>query len=87
MSAPEDTDVPATVRQIVARVGRLDPDRVADADSFADDLGIDSLGKLELVVQVERAFGLRFDDDQAASVGTVGAVVDVVRQLQVGRGR
>lgn len=84
MTDPTITDVPGTVRAIVAKVCRLDPSRVGDADSFTDDLGLDSLSKLELVVQVERAFGLRFDDDQAASVGSVD---DVVRELQVSRGR
>ena len=79
-----DHDVTEQVRTIVARICRLDPAQVGDADRFGDDLGIDSLAKLEVVVQVERALGLRFDDDQAAAVESVD---DLVRESRVSRAR
>lgn len=75
-----EQDVSGQVCEIVARVCRLPPSRVGEDDRFRDDLGIDSLAKLEVVVQVERAFGRRFDDDQAA---TIDSVRDIVRELRV----
>lgn len=66
------------VRQVVAAVCRVDAATVGEDDDFAEDLGVDSLAKLELVVQIERAFGVRLDDEQAAALGSVA---DVVTQL------
>ena len=73
-----DAELGDRVREIVARACRLDLARVRPADRFREDLGVDSLTKLELVVQVERAFDVRFDDEEAAALASVD---DVVRRL------
>lgn len=74
-----DADLADRVREIVARACRLDVARVGPADRFREDLGADSLAKLELVVQVERAFEVRFEDEEAAALASVD---DVVRRLE-----
>jgi acyl carrier protein len=77
-----DGPVAEQVRAIVARVCRIDPARVQDTDRFREELGVDSLAKLELVVQVERAFDVRFEDDEAAALASVG---DVIQRLLASR--
>jgi acyl carrier protein len=79
-----DEQVAEQVRAIVARVCRLDPARVGDTDRFRDDLGIDSLAKLEVVVQVERAFDVRFEDEEAAALASVDEVVQRLRASRAG---
>lgn len=41
----------------------VEKDRILPTDSFRQDLGIDSLGFVELKEQVERRFGIAISDD------------------------
>ena len=79
---PRDEAAAAAVRrlrEIVAAVADLDPDGVAlDADLY-DDLLVDSLQKLEIVVRLEREFGVRLTDHEAAGLRTLRAAVAVLR--------
>lgn len=74
-SVRESAELVDRVREVVAAVCRVDVATVGVDDDFADDLGIDSLAKLELIVQIERAFGIRLADEQAAALGSVADVV------------
>jgi acyl carrier protein len=67
------------VRGIVAGVADLDPDEVTDDASLYDDLQVDSLHKLEILVRIERDFGVRLTDVQAAGLATVGDAVTLLR--------
>lgn len=49
------------------------------------DLGIDSLGMLEIVGSMEREFKIRIPDDQLVGINTVGQLVDLV-QKRIGQG-
>lgn len=50
-------------------------------DASLASLGVDSLGVIELVFEVEEAFGVQFDADTAASLQTVGDVAAHIDQL------
>ena len=47
------------------------------------DLGIDSLGMLEIVGSMEREFKIRIPDDQLVGIQTVGQLVDLVQKRLV----
>ena len=49
-------------------------------DARLDELGIDSLGVMELVFKIEDDFGIQFPSDQAA-LTTVGELVHYVQDL------
>jgi acyl carrier protein len=68
----------ATVRQIVARVGKLalpDP----DADIFA--AGFQSIDALELLVELESEFGVTIPDDDYVRCRTVRSLSALVNRL------
>ena len=44
------------------------------------DLGIDSLGMLEIIGGMEREFKIRIPDDQLVGIQTVGQLVDLVQK-------
>ena len=54
---------------------------VTDDQSLTDDLGADSLGVLELVMDLETAFGIDIPDDRMEDVKTVADVVALVEGL------
>lgn len=54
---------------------------VTDDQSLTDDLGADSLGVLELVMNLETAFGIEIPDARMEDVKTVADVVALVEGL------
>ena len=54
---------------------------VTDDQSLTDDLGADSLGVLELVMDLETAFGIDIPDARMEDVKTVADVVALVEGL------
>ena len=54
----------------------LDPDQIKITDSFADDLGVDSLDVLEMFTEIEKDFGIKIADEDAEKLTTVKALVD-----------
>ncbi|MEV7417381.1 acyl carrier protein [Streptomyces sp. NPDC089919] len=73
-----ESDIKVGVREIVAGVLSLPEDQVEwDAD-FYDELGGDSLQKLEVIAYVEDRFRVRLTHDQAANSDTVNALTHEV---------
>jgi acyl carrier protein len=64
--------------ELVAAVLDAPVDEVAPEVPFAD-LGADSLQTIEIVVRIDREFGLRLDADEAA---TVRSLVDAMAVLE-----
>jgi acyl carrier protein len=68
------------VRAIVASLLEVDDADVTDDGDFYDDLGADSLEKVELVMRLEAEFGVSIDADTAAGLRNVDDVVEVLTQ-------
>ena len=57
----------------------LTPDVISEDTSFVDDLGIDSLDVVELVMELEDAFGMgEIPEEDLKKMRTVGDLVDYV---------
>jgi acyl carrier protein len=56
----------------------LDPQKIAQETRFKEDLEADSLDLYTLVQELEDSYGVRIDDEQAATILTVGQAVDFV---------
>jgi acyl carrier protein len=63
------------VRDVLVDVLAVDPLTVLPDADLRDDLGLDSLGALELVNALENEFGESIEDEQIAAVRTVADVV------------
>ncbi len=58
---------------------KLDKDEVSQIDSdtdFDSDFGLDSLDRIELVMQLERETGVTISDEDAESATTVGKMIE-----------
>ena len=60
------------VRAAVAAHLDLPRDRLTPGATLAEDLGLDSLGGIELAQALEDRFALRITDDELAAVRTYG---------------
>ena len=66
---------------IVDRLG-VDESEIKEESSFKDDLGADSLDVVELIMELEDAFGLDISDEDAETIATVGDVIKYVEARQ-----
>jgi acyl carrier protein len=68
------------VKQIIVEQLGVDEAEVTPSASFVDDLGADSLDRVELVMAFEEAFGLEIPDEDAEKILTVQHAVDYIEQ-------
>lgn len=79
MAAVERSSVLATVCRHLADILEIDGASINESQSFADDLGADSIALIELVDSLEQDFpGFEFNDDDLAELKTVADAVDYI---------
>ncbi len=72
------SDIEQRVKKIVVeQLGANEAD-VKNASSFVDDLGADSLDKVELVMALEEEFDCDIPDEEAEKITTVQQAIDYV---------
>ena len=69
------------VKAVTARVLDLDCACIKLTDSFAEDLGAESIQSVELVANFEEEFGIEMDEDEALSVETVRAAIEYIAKV------
>lgn len=74
-----DVDFDRGVCDEIARLLRLQPERVVASASLADDLGVDSLLYMAMVVGLEQHFDVTLPDQDAARFIRVSDVIDAFR--------
>ncbi|HBN04321.1 MAG TPA: acyl carrier protein, partial [Bacteroidales bacterium] len=53
----------------------VEESQVTPEASFTGDLGADSLDTIELIMEIEKEFGISIPDDQAEKITTVGDAI------------
>lgn len=66
------------VKSIIVERLSVDESKVAEAASFIEDLGADSLDTVELIMQLEEAFDIQIPDEDAEKIVTVGDAVKYI---------
>ena len=71
------------IQDSLAEILEIEPDKISEGDSFADDLDADSLALIELVEALEeelseRSVGFRIEDEDLEDLKVVRDAVDYV---------
>jgi acyl carrier protein len=80
-----DQPLSTRVKEAIVRCLRLPiaPHDIADdVPLFGEGLGLDSIDALELVLELERSFGIKITDDQLArrTLRSVNTIVQLIQQ-------
>ncbi len=71
-------EIEARVKAIIVDKLGVDESEVTPNASFTIDLGADSLDTVELIMELEKEFGMSIPDDQAEKIATVQDAVDYI---------
>jgi acyl carrier protein len=66
------------LRGRIAEVLEVNPAEVGDDTAFIDDLGVDSLMALEIVVVLEKSYGVKFQEAELRQVASLRQAYDLV---------
>ncbi len=72
-------EIEQKVKEILSKKLDVEPGKIALETRLAEDLGVDSFGAVELMFEIEEAFGLKIPDSEIEHVRRVG---DIVTYLQ-----
>lgn len=70
------------VKDIIVDKNGVDASEVTDTTNFETDLGMDSLDRVELIMEVEKEFGITIQDDEAEKVSNLSDCVTLVENHQ-----
>ena len=77
----QESEDAAKIRTLIGEYLGIDPKRVIDEAHFRDDLGIDWLGRLELMILMEDKFpGVEITNKDADQIEVVG---DLIRHILI----
>lgn len=80
-------EVEDRVKDVTARVLKVDKDSIRAEHEFGMDLGAESVQSVALVAAFEEEFDIEMDEDAALAVQNVGDAVDFIhRHIQEQRG-
>ena len=82
MNLTRDEIIEAVNNALVNEI-RLDPAELSPEKTFYDDLGLDSIDMVDLVIGLQRKFGISLrEDDEIKKVRTLGDVYDFFEHYQ-----
>ncbi|MBC7229024.1 MAG: acyl carrier protein [Actinobacteria bacterium] len=74
----ERAEVFRVVRAALAEALELREDDIEEGSRFKEDLEADSLDLVELLLEMEKRYGFKVSDEEAAEILTVGDAVDLI---------
>ena len=74
-------EIEVKVKEIVAEKAECEISEVNDQTNLEETLGMDSLDRVELLMEIEKEFGITIPDDDADKVITTKDCVDLVEKV------
>ncbi|HZI57461.1 MAG TPA: acyl carrier protein [Verrucomicrobiae bacterium] len=68
------------VKNIIVDQLGVDATEVSATSSFVDDLGADSLDRVELIMALEETFGIEIPDEEAEKIVTVQDAIEYIQK-------
>jgi acyl carrier protein len=69
------------VKEIILEELNVTADKVTLEANLKDDLGADSIDAVQIIMDLEDAFEIEIDTDNADAIATVGNLVDYIESL------
>ena len=67
-------------KKVIAEIMGLNENEIKNNSSFADDLGADSIDKIDIVIALEIEFECEISDEEAEKITTVQQAIDAAKK-------
>jgi len=75
----------AEIKKLVGRVTERDPEEVPDKAHYLEELGVDSLMALEIMIAVDRKFGIDIPEEEFQKATNVNESVEMIERWLAGQ--
>lgn len=72
--------IESKITEIISKKLDIDKEKVKKESHFINDLGADSLDTVELIMEIEDAFGINIPDEDAQNIQVVQDAINYVRK-------
>jgi acyl carrier protein len=73
-------EVEYKVIEIISKSLKLDKSKITLQSRIVEDLGADSVDQVEIVMDLDEAFGVDIPDEEAAKIASVADAVDFIKK-------
>ena len=82
---PDKQELQGRLIEILHRISGADPSSITPDARLMEDVGIDSLGFYEILIEADPSFGIRIREEELLKFRTVGDVQNHLEQLSLQR--
>jgi len=72
-------NIESRVQEVIAKWLEVSVEEVVREASIFEDLGADSLDAVQIVLELEKEFGIEISDEDADKISTVGEAIDYIQ--------
>ncbi len=80
-----EDDFTLKLRKIISDTAKVPPEKVTINAALYNDLGIDSLMKVEVLVSIQKEFGISIPDSLSYEINTLGDLIRFAKEYKAGR--
>ena len=75
-----ESEIAKRVKDVIVDKLGVEASEVNAEASFANDLGADSLDTVEMIMELDKEFGISIPDDKAENITTVGDAIEYIEK-------
>jgi acyl carrier protein len=75
-------DLQLRLQEILQRISGADPEQITPEARLIEDIGIDSLGFYEILIEADECLGVKIREEDLLKFRTVGDIQDHLRTLE-----
>ena len=80
---PDKQDLQGRLIEILHRISGADPSVITPEARLMEDVGIDSLGFYEILIEADSSFGIRIKEEELLRFRTVGDIQSHLESLEI----
>lgn len=80
MSQIDDATLERELREIIAKVVEIEPDKITLTASFVEDLGMDSMMALEILASMEKRYKIQIPEDKLGKLQNLQEAMNLTRE-------
>lgn len=80
MAKIDDATLERELREIIAKIVEIEPEKITPEASFVDDLGMDSMMALEILAAMEKKYKIQVPEEKLGQIKNLKEVVNLAKE-------